>query len=206
MDRGNALFAEGQFSSALEAYQAAYKLYQSPKIAFNIARSAHKLGQLLLARRNYEVFIDSQKAEDSGAKPAIEASKLALKALDLELASVRVSGTPAGAKYTVGADYEGVVAGPRIYLIPGSYNLVVSEKGYSAYTQSLLAEKGRTIDVKVALEETKAEPKFYGKPWFWGAIGAVVLAGAATGIVAAASGGDPQTELGTSRWEDWDAL
>ena len=206
MDRGNQLFAKEDYRAALEAYQAAYKLYESSKIAFNIARSAHKLGQLLLARKNYIAFIDSQKSSPTGAAAAVEASEIALKELDLQLASVRVLGTPRGATVRLGEKYQSVVDGPTIYLVPGSYNMSVVKEGFSSHEQLVRAQKGQNLNIQVALEEVQAPTVFYKKTWFWSIVGAVALAGAATGIAVAASSDTAPTELGMSRWEDWDAL
>ena len=82
----------------------------------------------------------------------------------------------------------------------------VVKEGFSSHEQLVRAEKGQNLNIQVALEEVQAPTAFYKKTWFWSTVGAVVLAGAATGIAVAASSDTAPTELGMSRWEDWDAL
>jgi tetratricopeptide (TPR) repeat protein len=56
---GNALFAQGEAQAALEKFEAAYAVFPSPKLQFNIAQANRDLGRPVEALAAYERFLAS---------------------------------------------------------------------------------------------------------------------------------------------------
>ena len=61
LTRGNALFTHDHFPEALEEFQAAFSLFPSPKLYFNLGQCERALGRDAAAADHFQRFLDEAK-------------------------------------------------------------------------------------------------------------------------------------------------
>jgi hypothetical protein len=77
---------------------------------------------------------------------------------------------------------------------PGLHHLRVERVGYASWSAQVELHPGETVTQTALLGELPrqvAPTPFYGRWWFWGAIGAAVVAGTVTAIAVSSGSGSP---------------
>jgi len=213
INEGNSKFEAQEYQSALDLYLAAYELYPSPKIAYNIARTAEYVGKLILAERNYEIFLSDPKFAQANT-PLVREVKNALKQIKNKFSFLVITGSPSSARINVDGEDKGELSERPIRIKAGKRQIILKHEDYASLMKEVEAIGGQTISFSVnlvplpqtaALASGPGAP-FYKRIWFWGVVGAVVVAGATGGILAASGSEDPiESELGSFDWSTWDA-
>jgi len=199
----------GKFEEAIREYEAAYKALPEPAFLFNLAQShrrQYKLDQdpkhLQTAINLYRTYLkevpaaqnkdavrnligEVQKLLDSVEERnrlSREPGVLVLSAADEQShgAAVQIDDKPAGVLPTSQT------------LKPGIHFVKVTRVGFASWTSSVTVSPGSRVELPVLMRPVAAggggpTPRpIYKRWWFWTVIGAVVAAGATTGIYFAA--------------------
>jgi hypothetical protein len=133
-DEGNRLLGEASYPEALEKFQAAYALYQSPKLLLNIGTTLRQLGRNAEAAKAYEAYL---------RVPAVDASRVAevrrvLAEIDSLVGRVRIDIEPGDAKVSIdGGDLAVESAVARARVEPGDHLLTVQKQGMSSAIQKI---------------------------------------------------------------------
>jgi tetratricopeptide (TPR) repeat protein len=219
---GNALYDEGKSAAALEKFEAAHRIFPSPKIYLNIGQASLDLGRALDALRAFEKFL----ATPSGAPPeAVEEARRSLREVQKTLGRLKVETAIPGFEVVVDGKLEGTTPLPGpIWVTPGTHLVKFDHVDY--------LPMGRQVDVKVgAMEMVALRPQdlpalmppvalapsletaavspprldgrggITGKRWFWPALGVAAVVGV-LGVYAASSGRTnrtPETSLGAQQ-------
>jgi len=186
--RGKALFAEGKYPEAYEAYRKAWQRSPSYDVAGNLGNVEMKLGRwadavehLTYAREHLPPSLDADRKRDvlaridellSEARPKVAEVALALK--------------PVNASLTVDGRARSNPAVPdKLWLEPGEHRIEVRADGYVPVTRTLEAKGGASERLEVALRrETAPTPDdSTDDPNL-----AIILTGAALGAAGIATG------------------
>ena len=139
--QGNALFAKGDYAAALERFERAFTLRPNPKILINIGTTNHKLKRLPAAALAYERFL--QQVDPGASAKRVAAVRQRLDQLRRGLASLTVIYGPSGATVRVGQRAVGTTPlKNRVYLNPGTHELVVEKAGYKAFSETMTLSAG----------------------------------------------------------------
>ena len=219
LDEGNAHFSASRFERALEKYEAAYQLYESPKILLNMAET--KRAQ----RRAAEAINLYERALEPGTFPQeVQAQvKARIAELDPEVGRIIVLCETEGATATV--DDQTTQLARAVAVSPGFHEVEVQAKGFQPFQQSVKVEVGARVEVPAQLEvvslsssigsgrsntvtaqtNTK-DPPLVTRWWLWAGVAAVVVLGVGLGVGLGTRGGDdfvPMGELGRTRTDQW---
>jgi tetratricopeptide (TPR) repeat protein len=216
---GSARYNAKDFQAALDDYDRAYQIYPAAKLHYNRALALVGLRRQSEAADEFERFI----TEASDAPPAALAhASEALIALEKTLGRLAIMANVTGA---VTIDGRAVGAAPvSVHLPPGPHEVGMTAAGRKPWRETLTIEATVTTRKLVELApldlhvpsppptsvgppgpvaidrdpEPRGEPgrSIFGRWWFWGAVGAAVVTGAAL-TYAATRPGAPATELGT---------
>lgn len=210
--RAQTAYRLGKYEQAVKAYEAAYEALSSPAFLFNIAQAQRmqysldkKIWRLHKALALYKSYL--READQASNRQVVERIIDELKQLltDVERRSqdqdepgqLVLRGTD-GARAKIDGKDVGVLP-VRMALEPGTHVIRVDKQGYMPWESTVRLSAGGQLDVPVALRalhaaqprrrpRAKQEDPFYRKWWFWTVAGAVVAAGAGTGIYFAARG------------------
>jgi len=201
----------GQYSAAIEGYEAAYQALPEPAFLFNLAQALrqqylidHKKGNLQRALTLYKTYLrEARNAPNRElVQRLIEELKSILATLESETAAAQAPGqivvnTEAAAGAEVLLDGRLIGRAPLAHQAPpGRYRLTVDREGFQRWGTTVELSPGARLEVPVRLEPlatqgpqtaaqtpapTSATP-LYKKWWFWTLVGAVAVAGAGTGI------------------------
>lgn len=150
-------------------YFAAYERKPVPALLFNIAQAQRKAGQWQQALTMYERFL--REDPKSTLAPEAEANATAMRA--------RIEADKASAERDVAERLAKQRAAEA-----------------EALAQAREAERKKT-EAALLLVSQKNEKPIYKKPWFWGVLGGVVVAGVVvTAVVIATQPKDPASDLG----------
>jgi hypothetical protein len=209
INQGNARFSQESYQEALQLYQAAYELYPSPKILFNVGQAAEKLGRYVMALANYERFLEAKTTKPISQKMK-EAATAAHDRVKKNLATLVMTGSPADATVKIDDEDRGTLAGFSVFVNAGKRRVLVQHPAHLPDEHQITAVGQTTHKLHVDLKSSvaaKLETPLYDRPWFWSVVGIVVVAGATTGIWAATQSGDVvPAELGSSSWSEWEKL
>ena len=186
--RGKALFAEGKYPEAYEAYRKAWQRSPSYDVAGNLGNVEMKLGRwadavehLTYAREHLPPSLDDDRKREvlgridemlSEARPKVAEVTLSLK--------------PANASLTVDGRARSNPAVPdKLWLEPGEHRIEIRADGYVPVTRNLEAKGGASERLEVALRrETAPTPDdSTDDPNL-----AIIITGAALGAAAIATG------------------
>jgi len=226
LSEGTAAYGRGDYAAALDKFTAAYKIFPSPKLWFNIGQANRDLGRPVEAVAAFDRFLDN--AGDAPPETLAEARRSAAE-LKTKLGRIEVTCATDGAEITVdGKQVGSAPLGQMIWTTPGRHQVAVQAQGFSPAIEDVVVTAGMAVGVSIALrpidlrpanpatsaalvggsggEGSGAEPKpIYRRTWFWVAAGAVVAAGTVTAILLSTgssgggSGGVPATTLGAQR-------
>lgn len=166
--QGNERYEKGDMKGALDKFRAAYAVFASFKIHYNIATTLNDLGRPAEAAEHLALYFaqggkNAQGGLASGARALLDR-------LEKQLASVRVNSTVKGYEVELGGKLVGFTPLPgKIYLRPGQYRLVVSKRGYIPLSTKLALSAGDHRSLSVALKPVpvvavKPPPKPGPKP------------------------------------------
>jgi len=225
LSEGTAAYGHGDYATALDKFTAAYKIFPSPKLWFNIGQANRDLGRPVEAVAAFDRFLT-----DAGVAPPETLAEARRSAAELKskLGQIKVNCMTDGAEITVdGKQVGSAPLGNMIWTTPGRHQVAAQQVGFSPAIEDVTAVAGqavavnldlRPIDLRAANQPpdaavvgagaapaTAAEPKpLYKRAWVWVAIGAVVGAGVAAAVIVSSGGGGggsgvPETTLGAQR-------
>jgi hypothetical protein len=224
LSEGTAAYGRGDYATALDKFTAAYKIFPSPKLWFNIGQANRDLGRPVDAVAAFDRFL--REAGDVTPETLAEARRSAAE-LKTKLGQIKLTCATDGAEVTVdGKQVGSTPLGEMIWTTPGRHQVAVQHEGFSPAIEDVVVETGKAATVNIELRpidlrlanrtaagalvgggaDTARKP-VYRRPWFWVAVGVVVAAGAATAIILATRDGGgpgpvsgvPETTLGAQR-------
>jgi tetratricopeptide (TPR) repeat protein len=168
---GQGHFNLGEYAAAIEAFQAGYRQKPLPLFLFNIAQAARKSGRLELAQDYYTQYLDREPAR---AAPQRTEARAQLGKVRHELAAAARERSRVAPPSKLGASEDEVAPPPRS-VAPPVVAVVPAAPAPAALDFAATAP---------AASLTRApEPRpVWKRGWFWGTLGAVVVAGAGAGI------------------------
>jgi outer membrane protein assembly factor BamD (BamD/ComL family) len=149
LKEGSALYKQADFAAALQKFSAAYAIYPSPKLQFNIAQADRELGRTVEAVEAFETFL--VQAPDSPPELIAEARQ-SLAEMKPKLAQVRVDAL-GGAQVTVDNRSIGVTPIARIiWVTPGRHRVTVNHPSYLSSSLEVTVAVGeiRTVSPKLS--------------------------------------------------------
>ncbi len=143
LKEGTALYERGDFAGALTKFEAAYGVYPSPKLLFNIGQADRYLGRPVDALEAFERFL----ALTADAAPDILAeAHQSVADLKTKLGQIEVECSGSGAEVVV--DGKTVGASPLaqpIWVTPGRHQIVIHREGYVPAMVNVAAGETQTI-------------------------------------------------------------
>jgi len=226
LSEGTTAYGHGDYAAALDKFTAAYKVFPSPKLWFNIGQANRDLGRPVEAVEAFDRFLTEAQVGDAPPETLTEARRSAAE-LKTKLGQLQVTCPTDGAEITVdGKQVGSAPLGNMIWTTPGRHQVAAQLAGFSPAIEDVVAVAGqavsvdldlRPIDLRAANQTAEttlvgggaAEPQgdetpLYRRAWFWIAVGAAVGAGAAVAVILANRGGGstsniPDTTLGAQR-------
>jgi hypothetical protein len=197
---GVAAARTGRWWEALEAFTRSYELAPRPATLLNLAGAQVETGHLVEGAESYRRFL---READGRAAQRIPMAEAALAAVEPRIARVRVEIDGLLSRDVVSLDdlpLSEAVLGEELPVNPGAHALRVERDGAEVGRAEFDVLEGERRMTPIALtlppgEEAPAAsagPSWLRSPWFWAAVGVVVV-GAAVGIGVgvATSGDDP---------------
>jgi hypothetical protein len=147
--QGAKLFDQGRFREALSRYEAAYSIFPSPKIHYNMSFAYQRLGRNAQAFTALERFL--REAHDAEPKHVVEA-RAELGRLSRKVAFVAISCDIDGAEALI----DGIAVGPtplpaRFPVDPGRHDLLIRSQTLGSKTKPFTATAGRALELRVEL-------------------------------------------------------
>lgn len=152
-DEGRALYAKGDYASALDRFKRAHDGTSDPRLLWNMAACEHKLGhdvRMLHLLREY-LETGGSLLTDSDRR---DASKL-LSTVRAQVATLALTTDPDGANVEI--DGEQVATTPLndpLLVDPGDHRIRVSKTGYQDETRSQSFPNGEQVTLSVTLHPT----------------------------------------------------
>ena len=218
---GTAAYGRGDYASALDKFTAAYQIFPSPKLWFNIGQANRDLGRPVEAVEAFDRFLT--EADDAPSETLAEARRSAAE-LKSKLGQIQVTCMTDGAEITVdGKQVGSAPLGNMVWTTPGRHQVAAQQAGFAPAIEDVVAVAGeavtvdldlRPIDLRAANQPADAalvgggaaseEKPLYRRAWFWVAVGVAVGAGAAVAVILANRDGGgssniPNTTLGAQR-------
>lgn len=221
LSEGTAAYGRGDYASALDKFTAAYRIFPSPKLWFNIGQANRDLGRPVEAVAAFSRFL-----RDAGDAPPETLSEARRSAAELKtrLGQITVTCATDGADVTVdGKQIGSTPLGEMVWTTPGRHQIAVQHAGFSPAIEDVVVAAGKAAAVDIDLRPIDLRPAnqaaggtlvggaaavperkpFYRRGWFWIAAGVVVAAGAGTAVLLATresgGGGGLKTTLGVQQ-------
>lgn len=158
---GNQAYARGQYTEALRAYFASYRLVPNRNVLFNIARCYEALARYNEAYRYYNDL--TQQKLPSGDEAEVHR---ALERLRPKVALVRVTTVPPGAEVLVDREDLGIrgLSPQTLALPPGRHKVMVRKEGYRPAEETIQVARGRSVAQEFNLELIIGEVMLSGTP------------------------------------------
>ena len=149
VDEGVAKYEAGDYTAALDKFQAAYNTYASPKIFLNLGEALRRLGRDVEAADAYSRFLsETPDLREDKKKIAQEG----LAELTPRLGRLRVEAPQPGVKLTLdGKDFTPPANRPA-WVLPGSHSIGAQAPAFVARTQWVEVHAGEEKKVSVTLE------------------------------------------------------
>jgi tetratricopeptide (TPR) repeat protein len=177
-DEGTRAYNLGQFDRAIAAFTRAYESDPAPILLFNIAQSHWKKGENERAVFFYRRYLDADpRTEQRGrVETRIRELEAALRAGGRQIALA-----PAPLMPAAGASAAAVA--PASGTSPSRDSVLGGPKSPPGRADEPRAGLPGVVDTS-ATRTSGAAPPFYRRPWFWVAVGAVVVGTAAVALAA----------------------
>ena len=167
-DRATAAFGLGRYADAAVEYEAAFRLRPDPALLYNCAQS-YRLGgnkpRALELYRNYLRLYGDAPNADDAHKHVAD--------LEREIEATRVVPAP----------------------VPAAPPPAVALAAPAPAPVDAAAAPSLTTTAETAAAGDREQRSLLRSPWFWGAVGAVVVAGTVAVIIAASGEQDPKASL-----------
>ena len=165
-------FDLGEFSRAIEQYEAAYKLKPAPGLLFNLGQSHRRAGNLEKASFYFRRYLESNPPEAQA-----KATEEVLAQVEAQKLSLRAAQDEQDRKDAERRALEE----QRRHSSEEQQRLLELEKTRLAVVNA----QERQFSLEAALKQEPPAPPVYQRWWFWGAIGVVVIGGAVTATAVA---------------------
>jgi hypothetical protein len=150
LKEGTVLYEQGDYAGALEKFEAAYGVYPSPKLQFNIGQANRDLGRPVEALMAFDRFLSEAKGTSPDARADAERSAADLRA---KLGRVRIVCPIAGAEVTLDGKAVGVTpVGAPIWSTPGHHQLTARAGDLAPAIEDFDVSPGQTSTVTLALK------------------------------------------------------
>jgi hypothetical protein len=149
VQEGAHLYDQGDYDGAWEKFEAARRLFPSPKLFFNLGLALRGLAREAEAVEAFERFL--AEAKDAPAAARAEARE-AIASLSARLGQIRVECNTEGA--VVSLDGRDVGVTPRaapVRASDGLHQVVVARKGWPAFVERVRVNAGATVTVRATL-------------------------------------------------------
>src|SRR4051812_42525043 len=153
---GLGLLQKGDSRGALEKFDEAFRLVQSPKILFNRGKAHRALGEDVAALTDFERFLD--EAPYAPKESRVEAER-AVQALRPRLAYVEIQVDDAGSTVSVDGREIGEAPLPRpVVVAPGAHEVRVVKSGMNDDVRKVSPIAGQKLRVVVRLTLVVSAP------------------------------------------------
>ncbi|MEO0325095.1 MAG: PEGA domain-containing protein [Myxococcota bacterium] len=149
--RASEAYARGRYAAALDAFLLAHEATPNPRTLFNVARSAERAGETVLAYSSFEVLAGDEGLDAAQRADAIERRD----ALGTELAVLRVVTDPPGATLFLDRRDRGVsgVSPVRLPLrAAGTVRVIAEHPGHRRAEREVAVAIGAVAEVQLTLE------------------------------------------------------
>jgi hypothetical protein len=156
LKEGNAAYDAQKFSVALDKFQAAFSIYPSPKLQFNIAQANRELGLPVEALMAFQKFL----AEPGDAGPDIVAdARRSVVQLTAKLGQIKITCSTPDATVSVDGKTVGrtPIAAP-IWVVPGQHRIALKHPSYLPATVDLTTVAGGTSTLAPQLRPPEVVP------------------------------------------------
>ena len=164
----------GEYSAAIEAFQAGYKLKPLPLFLFNIAQAARKSGRLELAQEYYALYIDREMTRSAPQRTEARAQLLRVRHELAVAARERRNAPPPPQKLAVSEDEPPAPA--PVTMQPAS-----SPASQPLPPAALDPAVAASLSAPAVNREAAPRP-VWKRAWLWGTLGAVVVVGVGAGV------------------------
>ena len=150
INKGNSKFRTGEMKKALALYDAAYRVFPSPKLFYNLGETHLALGNTVEAANLFERFLT--ESELDRRTPLRQAAERRRLELSKTLAAMTIRSSDADAEFSVDDQVLGRLPVDRFfYLSPGVYTLNVTKPGFVPHTQKIELRAGDWQSFEVTL-------------------------------------------------------
>ncbi len=150
LNEGSAMYQSGDYASALEKFEEAYRTYTSPKIWFNIGQANRDLRQFADSMAAFEKFLVG--ASDASPEAIADARK-AVAELKPKLGRVQIECQTSGAEVSI----DGKVVGQAplldpIWVMPGRHQITAVSPEASPAVETITVVAGMEIPCRSQAE------------------------------------------------------
>jgi tetratricopeptide (TPR) repeat protein len=154
--RGQTAYQQGDYETAVSAWNRAYELDARPLIQYNLAQAYERLGRLQDAAQALDRYLETAEPGDQYQADA-RARRSALRER-LSRTGITVRGGPDGAIILIDGQEWGRTPRPdRISVDPGSHQVVVRHDGYRDFTAAVVVPAGQSVEIAVNMEEAPVD-------------------------------------------------
>jgi len=149
LQQGGQLYEGGDYTGALEKFQAAYEIVPSPKLFFNMGQAYRGLARPVEGIEAFERFL----AEAKDASPSLQAeARELIAALSRQVGELRISASVDGAAISVDGREAGTSPRDRpVRLAAGPHQVVLEKAGWRTFAQRVQIAAGATVTVNAVL-------------------------------------------------------
>jgi tetratricopeptide (TPR) repeat protein len=218
LSEGTSAYGRGEYATALEKFTAAYKIFPSPKLWFNIGQANRDLGRPVEAIAAFDKFLSD--AGDAPPETLAEARRSAAE-LKTKLGQIQVTCATDGAEITVDGKQVGhTPLDDMVWTTPGSHQVAVQHAGFAPAIEDVSVDAGKSTLVNFVLHPidlrapnpgggpggdaraAESQP-VYRRAWFWVAAAVVIGAGVTAVVLSTRESGagsdGPHATLGVQK-------
>jgi tetratricopeptide (TPR) repeat protein len=182
-DEATAAFGVGNYAEAAEKYEGSFKLHPDAALLYNAAQAYRMAGRreraLQLYRNFLRIYADNPRAEDA---------RNHVSALEKAIADAAPTGAPAPPSTTAPSARPPAPAAPSASPPAGNLNPPPPQPDTPALIEQQAPPSTRAGD--------DSRPSLLTRPWFWVAVGAVVVGGTVALLLATREDTYPNPTLG----------
>ena len=141
LSEGTAAYGRGDYAAALDKFTAAYKIFPSPKLWFNIGQANRDLGRPVEAVEAFDRFL--RDAGDAPPETLAEARRSAAE-LKTKLGQIQVSCAVDGTEITVdGKQVGSTPLGEMLWTTPGRHQVAAQHAGFAPAIEDVVVTTGK---------------------------------------------------------------
>ena len=147
LSEGTAAYGRGDYAAALDKFTAAYKIFPSPKLWFNIGQANRDLGRPVEAVEAFDRFL--RDAGDAPPETLAEARRSAAE-LKTKLGQIQVSCAVDGTEITVdGKQVGSTPLGEMLWTTPGRHQVAAQHAGFAPAIEDVVVTTGKIATVNI---------------------------------------------------------